>query len=333
MTRSTTQLGVVPYVFVLAGTAPNELEAFRTLEVRQARSYLTQGVCAWCLQTFLELRDRGLPVALMSEPQTGAVNFLHVRDLWREKPARGRFVVSIQADYAAVPWTTVNIVQNQRQADQSRSFWIPHWPQPGLVPRSEERRGVRCVAYAGNETGLAGSEAEWSWALKACNIEFRFLRCDAWNDYSQIDVLIAVRSFDRSRHTNKPPSKLLNAWHAGIPLVAGYDSAFEQVGRPGADYLRVDTLEGAIHAIRRLRDDPGLYHSLVEAGAERAREYTRDRIGDAWETLLSGPVSRRYVRWQKNKFVAELRERMLYRAWRAARRLRSVARQVSAARP
>jgi hypothetical protein len=314
-------------VFVLADALSGQLEFLRTLPVEEAWPYLTRGVWIWCLQTFLELRDRGLPVDLTSEPQPGALNFIHVRQLSRLKPAADTFLVSIQADYAAIPWSSVNIVQNLRQVDRKRSFWIPHWPQPGLIPRSPDRRGIERVAYAGNPQGLAGTEHQWSTALRPHGIEFRSLDADAWRDYSEVDVLLAVRSFDKSRYDFKPPSKLLNAWHARIPLVAGFDSAFEQIGRPGQDYLRVCTLEQAIETILRLRDDNDLYRAVVDAGAQQGLQYTRDRIADAWEQLLTGAIVSIYAQRRRNDFASRLLERARYRTWQSARLLQSVLRK------
>ena len=323
MSAPNTRPAVVPSVFVLSGLSASQLESLRALEVKDARPHLTSGVFIWCLQTFLELKRRGLPVALMSEPQAGSVNFVHVRQLYRRRPAADVFTVSVQADYAAVPWTSANVVQNQLQADGSRSHWIPHWPQPGLIPRSSVRDRVECVAYAGNPRNLAGSAPVWGTAMKSRGIEFRQLDSDNWNDYSGVDVLLAVRSFDRARHENKPPSKLMNAWHAGIPLVAGYDSAFEQVGRPGHDYLRVRTLDEAIDGICLLRDDSDRYRSIVAAGSARALEYTRDRICDAWENLLLGPIACRYQWWNKSRVLSAFREQTRFRTWQICRFFRS----------
>jgi hypothetical protein len=315
----------IPYVFVLSGSSTSELELLRALELKDAGQHLTRGVTIWCLQTFWELQRRGLPVDLMSEPRAGAVNFTHVRQLYRQRPAPGVFIVSIQADYPAVPWTGANIVQNRLQADGRRSHWIPHWPQPGLIPRSPGRDRVERVAYAGSPRNLAGSARAWAEALKSRGIEFRCLDADTWSDYSNVDVLLAVRSFDKSRYDYKPPSKLVNAWHARIPLVGGYDSAFEQVGRPGHDYLRARTFDEAISAIRLLRDDPERYRSIVNAGVASARQYTRERIADAWENLLAGPIAFRYERWRKNGFLSSVGEQLRYQSWRMRRLLRSVA--------
>jgi hypothetical protein len=159
--------------------------------------------------------------------------------------------------------------------------------------------------------------------LKSRGLEFRHLDSDNWNDYSGVDVLLAVRSFDKALHENKPPSKLLNAWHARIPLVAGYDSAFQQVGQPGHDYLRVRTLDEAIDAICLLRDDPDRYRSIVAAGVARASEYTRDRISDAWENLLLGPIAYLYQRWNERRLVSAVSEQVRFRTWRICQFFRS----------
>ena len=315
----------MPYVFVLSATSASQLNALRALEVKEAWQYLRRGVSIWTLQTFLELKKRGWPVALMGEPQPGSVNFVHVLQLFRRRPSPNLFFVSIQADCPAIPWTSANIVQNRLQADARRSFWIPHWPQPGLIPRSPGRDDVACVAYAGDPAWMAGSEVVWRAALRSCGIEFRCLDADNWNDYSGVDILLAIRSFDKSPYAYKPPSKLLNAWHARIPLVGGYDSAFEQIGRPGYDYLRVCTLDEAIETICVLRKNPNRYRSIVEAGALSALKYTRERVADAWENLLSGPIASRHKHWKENRHLCVVGERMRFHTWRISRFLRTVA--------
>src|SRR5271156_6325519 len=102
---SATRSTALPCVFVLSDVSASQLAALRALDVRESWPYLARGVWIWCFQTFLELRDRGLPVSLMSEPQAGAVNFVHVRQLSRLRPTPDTFFVSIQADYPAISWT------------------------------------------------------------------------------------------------------------------------------------------------------------------------------------------------------------------------------------
>jgi hypothetical protein len=217
----------VPFVFVVPESPGTAIETLRTLEVNRDWQQFLRGPWIWCLQTYQELRKLGCPVVLANKPAPGCVNLIHVRQLHRLRLKPNTFAVSIQADCPDVaPWTPVNIVQNRRQEDRQRSFWIPHWPQPGLIPRSPERNHVKCAAYTGNDDWLAGTERQWSRALGSLGIVFRYLGNDSWNDYSTIDVLIVIRSFDQSAYDFKPPTKLINAWHGQLPLVAGLDSAF-----------------------------------------------------------------------------------------------------------
>ena len=118
----------------------------------------------------------------------------------------------------------------------------------------------------------------------------------------------------------------MNAWHARIPLIGGFDSAFEQIGQPGNDYIRVCTLDEAIQAICLLRDNPDRYRSIVDAGATRALGFTRERIADAWENLLFGPIVSHYEWWKANRVLSRIGEQVRFHAWRLSRLLRSATR-------
>jgi hypothetical protein len=93
------------------------------------------------------------------------------------------------------------------------------------------------------------------------------------------------------------------------------------------DYFRVSTLEQAIATIERLRNDRALYQSVVNAGAARAADYSRDRIAECWQSLLSGPISLQYLRWQQRSFRYRISHRMHVRAWWLNRQLRRFAKR------
>jgi hypothetical protein len=295
--------------FVVPADSDDELDALCRLDPDRDWNRFTGGVFCWTLLTGLILKQRGLPVLLSRESRADAINLAHAVQLRRIPPRTDRFVVSLQADYPRIPWAQLHVVQNPAQLGSAAAYWMPHWPQPGLVPRDPSRRGVRCAAYAGREYWLAGSPDSWRRALAELGIEFRMMEPDGWNDLSGVDILLAIRSFDRKTYRGQPPTKLLNAWHAGIPLVAGNDSAFAAVGRPGEDYLSVTTRDEAIEAIRRLKDDPSFHDRIVTHGRARAAEYTRDRIADRWSEFLQGAACAAYETWRRRGRAAQL-------AWR-----------------
>lgn len=189
------------------------------------------------------------------------------------------------------------------------SHFIPLWIQPGLIPRSQDRRQVQRVAYAGQvfNGNLAGNVEAWRSAFARHAIEFDILRPGKCFDLSEVDVLVGIRSFDQRGHDTKPASKLINAWHANIPFIGGHDSAFKQVGVPGKDYLLVDSQEDVVNMVLKLRDDSELYSGLVNKGAEKALVYTNEEIAQSWEDILTGPVVKRFSEWRTRPTYEKVR--------------------------
>jgi len=164
------------------------------------------------------------------------------------------------------------------------------------------------VGYAGQLAGnLAGNVDDWKREFEACGLEFVPLLSSQWHDLRSIDVLIGIRSFDSNPHNNKPASKLINAWHAGIPFIGGYESAFMQIGHPGEDYLLAGTLQEAIAAVTRLRDNAQLYSRIVENGARRGTQYTEPKICEIWEDVIVGPIMHRYEQWKSSRNFERMR--------------------------
>ncbi len=269
------------------------------------------GELSWSLQTYLLLRRAGCPVTCSRDLVPECINLGHASSLDLLQPRSDAFVVSLQADFPRVAWANMHIVQNQLQARGETAHWIPHWPQPGLIGRDSSRDSVSCVAHAGLVWMLAGTPEEWNRDLAPFGCEFRNLSAERWDNLSAVDILLAIRSFDHRTYRTKPPTKLLNAWQAGIPLVAGNDSAFTQIGTPGVDYLQVTSRKEAIIAIRRLKEDRALYKSIVEHGRRRAADYSRDRLINLWMELLTTQVSEQYRRWlagdRESKFAWQYR--------------------------
>lgn len=290
--------------FVLPADSPVNPEEAEQLDVDRAWMLFSDAVFAWILQTYVILRQRDrLAVSIGFELRTNAVNIVHSSQLANCWPRPAMFVVCIRADYRPVPWARFHIVQNQRQA--SRSYlWVPHWPQPGLMPRGRNRNEVVTVGFAGRSYYLAGRRSDWEGELARIGCKLEILSSDRWNDLSEIDVLLAIRSFDKRTWDTKPPSKLINAWLAGIPLIAGVDSAYAQIGCPGVDYIQVHSMDEAVQWIQILRQDRDQYRAIVAAGEKRAIAFRREAIAMSWETLLRDRMAREFTDWRARQGVS-----------------------------
>ena len=125
-----------------------------------------------------------------------------------------------------------------------------------------------------------------------------------WHDFSKIDAIVAVRSFDRRQrylkhhYLNKPATKLYNAWLASIPALLGPEPAYRAEGKPGVNYLEATTLLGVLAALMRLRDDRTLRRALVEQGHLSAVAIRPCQITERWRQFLEQVAVPAYERWR-----------------------------------
>lgn len=269
----------------------------------------------WTLQTYLYLSLVGVPCELVHELPTSGVVVAH-RDFLPDtlRPGPGLYLACILADreqpgfIGPHPWAQFHVVQNPRDPKLTAphpdwpAAFVPYWPQPGLKPRREERgERFETVAFFGYEHNLAPELRlpAWREAVEALRMRWVIPHRSQWHDYSEVDVIVAARSFaSREAFTYKPPSKLHNAWRAGVPAILGRESAYQEWRQSPLDYLEVATVEEAVAALTQLRDDITLRQRMVHHGRQRAKEVSVERLVVCWQDLLQ-ELGERWRAWQK----------------------------------
>jgi hypothetical protein len=293
----------------------SEIEALRGLDPERDWRELQRGERAWVLQSYLHLVRGGYPARRAGEPPESGLVLFHAKEkraLLRRLgrgpgPGQDRVLAAIRGDLSAVRAADFEVVQNARSARGWRQVFVPHWPQPGLLPR-DPRRGatVARIAYKGFDRNLHPyfRSPEWRAHLAALGIEWvadsvpfaeRGTRGELleWPDFRSVDVILAVRPEGVSRRDSKPATKLCNAWLAGVPALLSPDVAFEELRRSPLDYLAVRGPEEARAAVRRLREEPGLYERMVENGRRRAAEIDAAAVRRRWIELLEETIPAR----------------------------------------
>ena len=268
-----------------------------------------RGMYNWTLQTYLRLKENGFPCQLIGKlPESGIV-VAHWDFLPENlKPEPKILLVCIQADRARHRYAQIHLVQNPQEEMLVRSvkFWeshyIPYWPQPGLIPRNSQRGDLfQNAAYIGRELNLASELKDVSWfdKMKGIGLNWRVVdNRDRWHDYSDIDVIIAIRNFNHKKdYSWKPATKLYNAWHAGVPAILGRDSAFRAERKSELDYLEAASLEDVVTALIRLRDDQALRQAMVENSKMRAQETDPGNIVVQWQNFFQQKAIPAYERW------------------------------------
>ncbi len=265
---------------------------------------------SWTLQTYLRLREHNHPCRLVEEiPPEGIVIGFRGDIPFSKKPKKDSIFVALLGDAGCHPYAQAQIVQNPNHLEGiDRTFFMHHWTQPGLIPRSEDRgNAFENVGYFGHPDQLADvlHETKWEQFLDEYDLNWIPVHEDAdrQSDYSDIDLIVAIRSFDGRSYDYKPATKLHNAWLAGVPAILGPESAYRAERRNERDYLEARTYEELRDHVVTLKRRPELRRALRErAESNRARINPAEKVRQWWE-LLTGPILDIYKGWRSRSVL------------------------------
>lgn len=259
---------------------------------------------AWTLQTYLRLREQGYPCKLVDSMPDEGIVVVHRGDLpFNTKPSAKQLFVVTLGDAGWHPYAQVQIVQNPNQLyGVENTHLMQHWTQPGLVPRSQERGDrLEHVAFFGHPDQLADKlkSPEWQRLLQRLNLRWIPVHkgSDRQSDYSDIDLIVGIRSFDGRPYHHKPATKLHNAWLAGVPAILGPESSYQAERTHPLDYLEASSFEQLCEQVTRLSENADLRCALRERSEHnRTRIDPKQKAHDWWH-LLTGPVADVYFEW------------------------------------
>ena len=251
---------------------------------------------SWIYRTWIALSRSGCPVELVHKlPQGGCVIALSGNIPPSFHAPRGLFLAGVVADGLPHPSAHLHIVQNAAHARRlPRSVFMPHWPQPGLIPRNPERGPTfERVAFFGTTRSLALELQDPAWLERlrlATGCVFEVRGAERWHDYSNVDAVIGIRDFYGTRQLHKPATKLYNAWLAGVPFIGGTDSACFAEGCEGRDHLAARSPDEVISLLVKLKNDSSLRQSLIRQGTKKSADYTAVATTERWRKLVEETI-------------------------------------------
>ena len=255
---------------------------------------------SWVAQTYLRTRahflSRGWSVRIADHFEPGAITIAH-RDDVNEFRARAHesFLVVVRADRAPVAACDLAIVQN-RIAPAAHERFLPLWPQPGLQAR-DPARGSRIlrIAYQGRALTAPAwfREEGLRRALARRGATFE-VRTSGWDDYRDIDLVVAAREDGSTMLAVKPATKIYNAWLAQVPALAMPEPAYNELRRTPLDFIEIRGGEDVVNAVDLLRANPRLYEAMVANGIARGRGYDVESTRRRWIALFEDEVVPRY---------------------------------------
>jgi len=262
----------------------------------------------WIYQTWVELQGDTKIELVTKMPDEGIIvtlgGVLHKHFEAGEK----QFIANIVADFVPHPGTHLQIVQNRTHARRlPGSVFIPLWPQPNIVPRDPARGDrLETVAFFGDPGNLAPELANVGFASdleRETGARFVIRDASQWHDFSDVDVALAIRDFSHSQHLHKPATKLYNAWLAGVPVIAGSDSAFAAEGLDGKDFLRAHSSSECIKLVKKLQGDRAFRQNLVASGKKRTAPFSREAVTENWRLFCEEKLPATAAGWFKKSPV------------------------------
>lgn len=270
----------------------------------------------WIVMTYLHLKRKQLNVSISDKFIPGDICVVSSLDLGISDRTFNSFIVGCRSDGFQPALCDLTVVQNKTCVDSETDIFIPHWPQPGIIPRLKERGSkIENMVFKGDEINLYESFRSPEFKRKLERLGVKLIinglaenEPVMWHEYSTDDLVLAVRDITEKDGLVKPASKLVNAWIAGVPALLGPEPPFREQRKSELDYIEVTTPQAVCEAIQLLKSQPELYQQMVANGNKRAEDFTEEKMIQRWYEFLAGPVADGYKRWSKRSPVSRMAE-------------------------
>jgi len=273
----------------------------------------------WTIQTYIYLKHFKYKYQITNSLDVEGIIISHSDFLPRYiKPSPKRFIVEIKPDRSLKSiFANFAIVQNSHDpiSNGFRKFFISsayinYWPQPSMIKRDISRGSrIKNVCYVGKIEQFISNVSSLKKELRKLGMRFKMIPRKDWNNYSEIDVIVAVRKNAKTRKklvasnlssSKKPASKLINSWMAGVPAILSRDDAFLELKKTERDFLEADDLDEIINQLKRLKNDPKLFHSMIKNGFERSEDFYPEIIAKQWHNLIHKSIVPNYFLWRNS---------------------------------
>ena len=279
-----------------------EIYQGRALEPNDKAARIVDGIDCWIVQAFLLLHSRApthWEISFSDEIKSGAINIGHRDELHLKHGLDRGFIVGIRADRPPLVMADMIVCQNRGLASETNSLFLPHFPQPGLIPRNPILGGrMRTLAYFGRSDNISciTRSLDFRTSLEQKGVVFE-TRDTCWYDYSDVDAILALRGLPNIELVTKPATKLINAWLAGVPALIGPEPACRELRESDYDYIEVNSVQEILEGLERLKDATE-YASFQAQAARRSKQVSQEETCNVWLATFEKEIIPCWQRWR-----------------------------------
>ena len=286
------------------------------------------GLDCWILKTFWKLKEykNDLNIHLVNYVPDEGIIIFHKGFFPKEiVPSNAQLFVCIQADYGRHQYAQYHIAQNPLGVSNfnfsKRSFFeekifsfvknnfVPHWNQDSIISRDKSRGLLfENVCFYGVPQNFPKEIINQDFKDKLSNegVVLKIITDSAqWNDYSETDCVLAIRDFNSKSHFNKPFSKIINSYLAGVPVIAGNESSSIYLkNKLKIDMPIVKSKEECFEAIKVLKNEYKKRLNEVQIDNEKLFLFKDNVIVLEWEKLIE-ELQQKFIFWQKSSTITK----------------------------
>ena len=286
------------------------------------------GLDCWVLKTFWKLKEytNDLNIHLVNYiPDEGIIIFhkgFFPKDI---VPSNTQLFVCVQADYGRHQYAQYHIAQNplgvsnfnfskrsfleEKLFSFTKSYFIAHWNQNDIIKRNSSRgESFKNVCFYGIDQNFPQKLLEPSFKekLKKEGIDLKIITdSDQWNDYSETDCVLAIRDFENKPHYNKPFSKIINSYLAGVPVIAGNESSSLYLKNGlGIGISIVTNPDECFNAIKQVKENYLSSLKRIIIDKDKLKEFQDEAIVLSWDKLLR-EMQHNYQLWLNSSSLAK----------------------------
>lgn len=266
---------------------------------------------AWTIKTFLYLKDVFHCELTLKLPSRGIIFYFRGSINLSFKPSPQQFLICMVGDATWHPYANINVFQNFYQSKIFKNgFFMQHWLLEDIIPNDKPfQNPIPTISYFGDFVNLDPYFKSDEWLEDLSDLGFKWVEKPnhEWNNYQNVDIIIAVRRFNSNiNFIQRPASKLLNAWHGHVIPIMGKECAYQAYKTSADDYLEVDSIAELKDVLKNLKTNPLLVKNILDNGTRRSKEITNDVIKMEWVNFINQVVYPRADKWFRKGVVMKM---------------------------
>lgn len=280
------------------------------------------GVENWVKRTYFELNkisNKPFEMILTDEIPNEGIIFFHKGYFKKNlKPSKYQYFVCAQADHGRHKYAQMHIAQNPCQIlnfrTNRRTFsdllfpfacnkYIPNWRQQNLIPRLTTRgHKVENVYFFGRKINFIDGNVDRLYndlKLLGLNLILDY-NASNWSNYSNADIVLAIRDFNNHPFYHKPFAKIVNALSANTIVITSSESSTNFFKKKYFHNLPfVNSYDELIHLLKRIKSNPERYFNDVQLIQPFIKQFEDHNNSMNWIKLFELSVDN-YKKWHSS---------------------------------